>query len=185
MMNGFGEMVDGSQWYSMSDSRFNIGDDIRCYFPQEFGRVQGEEGSRLLQAAIARGAPPKAPCFPRVGEVAAAVELPPQAGSFGPNLDEPRDITPSISCGAREIAAAHGLNRPTHERPAATTYRDSRPGVDAATGARTARYVTGNSAQAVRLHPSLALGLDGTEAGPQMETVTHQSPCRSFDGPLS
>jgi len=66
-------------------------------------------------------------------------------------------------CGAQQCAA-HRLNRLTHKRPAATTNRDSRSGVDVATGARKARRGDGYCARTDGLHPSRALGLNCTEA---------------------
>lgn len=69
----------------------------------------------------------------------------------------------TIQCGAQKCAA-HSLHRLTHERPAATTNRDSRRSVGVATAARYRANVTGNSARTDGLHPSSALGLDCTEA---------------------
>jgi hypothetical protein len=59
----------------------------------------------------------------------------------------------------------------THETPAPATNRNSRPGVDVATGARQVRDGVTGSALSEVLRPTVALGLDCTEAGSQMEKV--------------
>jgi hypothetical protein len=79
-----------------------------------------------------------------------------------------QSIPPNNSGGAQQCAA-HGLHRPTHERPDAdspsadpTQRRCSDWGKDRA-------KVTGKSARAVGLHPSWALGLHQHRSDMQVE----------------
>jgi hypothetical protein len=77
----------------------------------------------------------------------------------------------TMRCGAQKCAA-HRLHRLTHERP----------GADSPSADPTQRWcsdcgkvranVTGNSARAVRLHPSWALGLHRTEAACRRRRAT-------------
>jgi hypothetical protein len=85
---------------------------------------------------------------------------------------------PGDEIGAMQRAC---IGSPT-ERPAATTYRDSRPGVGKATGTRYVRQRVTGSARHRGNCPSLALGPYSTDAGWRVETVNiPMSPCRRLD----
>jgi hypothetical protein len=95
---------------------------------------------------------------------------------------EPRGFVrfyrPGDESGAMQRAC---IGSPT-ERPAATTYRDSRPGLGKGTGTRYVRQRVTGSARHRGNCPSLALGPYSTDAGWRVETVNiPMSPCRRLD----
>jgi hypothetical protein len=86
-------------------------------------------------------------------------------------FDSPGVHLKAPSSSGRALTSARACMGCTHETPAPATNRNSRPGVDVATGARQVRDGVTGSALAEVLRPTVALGLDSTEAGFQMEKV--------------
>lgn len=82
--------------------------------------------------------------------------------------------------GARTSVAAHGLHRPTHERPGA----GSPPAVPTqrwcSDCGKVRANVTGKSARTVGLHPSSALGLVSTEAAIRWSGRAYGHPAESM-----
>jgi hypothetical protein len=85
------------------------------------------------------------------------------------------------SVGRNAVRAAHSLHRLTQQRPARTTNPIAPTERWCSDSGKVRVNVTGNSTRAVRLHPSLALGLE-QHRGCQMErAIFLRSPCRSYD----
>jgi hypothetical protein len=83
--------------------------------------------------------------------------------------------------GRIAVRAAHSLHRLTQQRPARTTNPIAPTERWCSDSGKVRVNVTGNSTRAVRLHPSLALGLE-QHRGCQMErAIFLRSPCRSYD----
>jgi hypothetical protein len=76
------------------------------------------------------------------------------------------------SCGARESVAAHGLHRPTQERPATESPTVEPTQRWCSDWGKERANVTGKSARADGMHPSWALGLDSTEAASRWSRET-------------
>lgn len=94
-----------------------------------------------------------------------------------------REIKSDYLCGARESVAAHGLHRPTRERPATESPTVEPTQRWCSDWGKERANVTGKSARADGLHPSWALGLDSTEEASRWrrETSPVTLPTRARD----